>query len=1603
MFFRLNGGFTFARVFPFVLDGFMNFAAYRSQLLTAVIVLTSMLVAEGAVARQVYNIPVTTSPGDQRKPVSVTAGEAEGVFIFWVSGGGSSGQLQMQSLDAVGRPTRPAPIRIAGDASTSTPLIALQDGSKGAFIIWEAVGSRGNAIKVQRIAADGSPVWSAPKSLYKNNRTQKNPRAASDGRGGLYIAWEEESVLSSGNGGNRDIYAQRLDASGNIEWDAGGVEIVVADDNQYLGDVAGNSTALVVAWEDAATDKVYFQPFTAGKGDPIGSNPRVPTFSPSAMRSPRLVMGIKQSGASDNSVIIVWQEKRTAGIKLYAQKYTADRPYAWGIFGEAVSGSTGDQVNHQVVSDHDFGCVIVWEDNRDGNTDLYGQRIDSAGNPQWGATGRPVNTKGSEQTGFHLIADGNQGVFCVWEDNRNGAFDVFAQNLNKNGRMRWRSGGVGISKQEDHQVSPRTALLADGRLAVVWEDYRSGSADIFAQNVLEDGTLDNVPPDITSQPVLFAGSGLPYSYQVTAEDIDQDLPISFALEEGPDWLEISDTGLVSGTPPIGSEGSVVRVTVLAIDARQGTGSQTYDLTIQTGNNPPVITSTPDTTVLEDATYSYTVTFSDEDVDDTHSISAPVLPGWLRLEADAFVLTGTPDNADVGRHEVVVRVTDQLGAFAEQQFFIEVINTNDPPVIVSEPPKEAREDALFQFVFEAEDVDAGDILTFSLPVAPNWLVISESTGELTGTPVNDDVGIDTVRVRVSDSAGASDSLQFLLEVVNVNDPPEFVSSPKTTAFPGVRYAYKVVAIDIDPDDEPTVSLGFGPTWLSFLRQDSLLTGIPPLSLKGDSVKVQLLATDRQGAETEQLFMLTISEIADTTAPAAPMAVSAEPSAWSNADSVLLRWVNPPDSSSLTVLFVKFHQAPSSETDFDQRVELESQPGEADSARIFIPEEISGRVPVFFWLGDAAGNADFNSATPVEIAIDRSAPQPAVALSPLLWSRSDIVTFRFSPAQDTLSGIAGYRIAVIAASVGEERYDAEVTQVAQNVLETTLALSLGTQDKNYDWYVIALDSAGNEASGSPVSGVGVDDVRPAIAHTPPDSITMGQAVTLAAEVIDDGSGVDTVFVLYRSPSETAFRKLGMARRAASLFEVTIPAGTINPSGFEYTIAARDLAGNEQLLRGQQSRPVYKSVPVISTDVSAPQTLRNEYQLIAVPFSMKSRTIKTFFESNFGEYDNTQWRLLYYDPAVQQDDYIEFEQFSERSLQPGMAFWLITRDRKGWKTGTVQSVPSDEPYVISVRPGWNMIASPFAFSIDTSMVQFPQPDEAVLWEYGADLNYRIATKLEAWKGYFYFNSAPSDRQLIIDPSQRVTLPAAKAVHMEQSMEWQGTLSVSLNGRSDVANYFGVGEQAFISEPPAIGSNPRVYFFHRESGRELALLYGENLQQWQCVVENLSPGVLKFTLDLQGELPAGQVVAIRDERTGTTVSLNPGEAWSVLVSEGESSRTFQLSLVDADELSGQDGVPASMELFPVYPNPFSLSREARVTIRFALAQQARVELRIYNLLGQEVWRSHFSEPLPAGLHALSWNGQTLSGERPAAGVYLLRLIADGKSVAHQKIMLVR
>ena len=94
---------------------------------------------------------------------------------------------------------------------------------------------------------------------------------------------------------------------------------------------------------------------------------------------------------------------------------------------------------------------------------------------------------------------------------------------------------------------------------------------------------------------------------------------------------------------------------------------------------------------------------------------------------------------------------------------------------------------------------------------------------------------------------------------------------------------------------------------------------------------------------------------------------------------------------------------------------------------------------------------------------------------------------------------------------------------------------------------------------------------------------------------------------------------------------------------------------------------------------------------------------------------------------------------------------------------------------------------------------------------------------------------------------------------------------------------------------------------------------------------------------------------------------------------------------------VPEQLVLHHNYPNPFNPS----TTIAFELPKVEKIELTIYNTLGQKV-KTLVNGRQPAGTYLVQWDGRDSNGKALSSGVYLYRAKA-GTSIQTRKMVLLR
>lgn len=186
------------------------------------------------------------------------------------------------------------------------------------------------------------------------------------------------------------------------------------------------------------------------------------------------------------------------------------------------------------------------------------------------------------------------------------------------------------------------------------------------------------------------------------------------------------------------------------------------------NTAPTISGTPPTSITAGSTYSFTPTAADVDTGDVLSFTISTKPTWASFSSSTGALAGTPTAGDAGTtNGIVITVSDGHVSASLASFDLTVTTstpTNHAPTISGAPGTSVTAGSAYSFTPTAADSD-GNTLTFSITNQPSWATFNASTGRLSGTPTNANIGTTSgIRISVSDGSLTAQLPLFNLAVV-----------------------------------------------------------------------------------------------------------------------------------------------------------------------------------------------------------------------------------------------------------------------------------------------------------------------------------------------------------------------------------------------------------------------------------------------------------------------------------------------------------------------------------------------------------------------------------------------------------------------------------------------------------------------------------------------------------------------------------------------------------------------------------------------------------------------------------------------------------------------
>ncbi|MDJ0781516.1 MAG: hypothetical protein QNJ22_06065 [Desulfosarcinaceae bacterium] len=396
------------------------------------------------------------------------------------------------------------------DLEIEDPQILLSDNAGGAIVVWTTNGYP-DEIRAQRYDDDGKPVWGTNGKLVSDTTDAAFAAATEDMFGGIVVTYASGA----------HFYAQRLNASGNKQWNGGKGVIVLAgvnpsEDPIITPDGAGGA---YIGYERKLNHVQNNGKVGNTKGYEYVMSEGVERFS-MVYDGQRSLGRYPDFHWIPGGVFLVWFSSST--LKIHAQ-HVLGGP-RWGdtatMRGVIVSSAyTHVSISHnrlyRVIADGSGGAIVGWAGWKGyplNSGQIRAQRLDANGAPLWTTDG--VAVVDSSLTGGdsivwwqqlmppEVVSDGMGGAILTWMDMRNthnypGDTDIYCQRVAANGNTQWKYNGVWVTWPGDTAggnppnsgTEKNPVMVADGSggAVIAAQDYYK-SQNLFANRIASDGT-----------------------------------------------------------------------------------------------------------------------------------------------------------------------------------------------------------------------------------------------------------------------------------------------------------------------------------------------------------------------------------------------------------------------------------------------------------------------------------------------------------------------------------------------------------------------------------------------------------------------------------------------------------------------------------------------------------------------------------------------------------------------------------------------------------------------------------------------------------------------------------------------------------------------------------------------------------------------------------------------------------------------------------------------------------------------------------------------------------------------------------------------------------
>jgi hypothetical protein len=297
--------------------------------------------------------------------------------------------------------------------------------------------------------------------------------------GACLVVWQDSRNNATTGA---DVFAQRLTTTGALTSNGAEFTVSTVAKGQTLPALATTGSNFFAIWEDGrdvGTITVF--------GSPISGAGAVASPSGLLLVSGNNRQATPAVGVAGSTIGVFWADSRNFGndIDLVRFSFSAIKLDATA---RAVSSAAFSQ-GSPAATNSAGNFFVVWNDARSGvDRDIFGARVTAAG-AVLDAGGIAISTATGDQLVPAVATNGTVSL-VVWEDRRNGNFDIFGAIVN-NATGAVTVPNIAICTVAGDQGRPAVAFdAASGQFLVVWGDDRIATdANIFGARVTAAGAV----------------------------------------------------------------------------------------------------------------------------------------------------------------------------------------------------------------------------------------------------------------------------------------------------------------------------------------------------------------------------------------------------------------------------------------------------------------------------------------------------------------------------------------------------------------------------------------------------------------------------------------------------------------------------------------------------------------------------------------------------------------------------------------------------------------------------------------------------------------------------------------------------------------------------------------------------------------------------------------------------------------------------------------------------------------------------------------------------------------------------------------------------------